>query len=174
MATYGTLPGTYKRIIAGVNGGLFTSIDDIILDHSLACSCSFPLVYPTWLEPVVVRYQSVLGGTIRDFGRASVQRVSNLTPESSGNVLPPPEVVGERFLIHEDIVVTEFLVETIFHLFHAREDTIKVAVPRQDDDSCVSLPLPRRRHCVIVIITVRYGCFVGWGTPTETVCDVIQ
>jgi hypothetical protein len=108
--------------------------------------------------------------------------------------LLPLEVFREWLFIKKDVGIVELLIEPIFHLFHAANYPIQVAISRceilqqskqarrrklvctQYDDCCIG-PATRRRGVVFEnMILARDGSFVRWFTRSRAspLANIIQ
>ena len=73
------------------------------------------------------------------------------------------EIIGEVFLVQENIRIVVFLVESVFHLLKAFDDSGEVTVPRQYDKSRVgSSVLYRVGHLSSFVIFIWYALLVRW------------
>ena len=73
------------------------------------------------------------------------------------------EIIGEIFLVQEDIRIVVFLVESVFHLLKALEDSGEVTVPRQYGKSRVGSSAPCRvGHLSSLVIFIWYALLVRW------------
>jgi hypothetical protein len=74
---------------------------------------------------------------------------------------PRYEFWREWLLVEEDIVIFELLIESVFHLLHARANSWQVTVPSQHDDGCIRLAQLRRDRRVVAIL-IRNRGMVRW------------
>jgi len=119
------------------------SVDDIVLDHVIAGSGGPGLVDRGGLKPMFTRDLTIL-----------CFRAGNFCCQLF-------KVLGEWFLVQEDIIVHELFVESIFHLFHAIKYSGQVAIPCQNDDGGIGFTI-LRWNSEVVAVFLRNGGFVGW------------
>ena len=75
------------------------------------------------------------------------------------------EIVTEWFFIQEDVWISELLVEPVFHLLDAGDDSVEIAIAGQHDDGSIGLARwwRRRGRSVVVFWTL----VSVWGVWTH-------